>query len=61
ASITPAGRAIADQATVAINSGVFESPGLRSEDVNELNRLLRSIRIQAGDFASPPGPKATPG
>ena len=61
ASITPAGRAIADQATVAINSGVFESPGLRSEDVNELNRLLRSIRIQAGDFASPTRPEATPG
>jgi DNA-binding MarR family transcriptional regulator len=50
ASITPAGRAIAGQATAAINSDVFESPGLGSKDVNELNRLLRSLRIQAGDF-----------
>ena len=50
ASITEAGRSIAGRATAAINADVFEKPGLSRRDVNELNRLLRTVRMQAGDF-----------
>ena len=50
ASITEEGRRVAAEATLAINSDVFEQPGLSRRDINELIRLLRAMRMQAGDF-----------
>jgi DNA-binding MarR family transcriptional regulator len=50
AAITPAGRAAAATATTAINAEVFEQPGLNPTDVTELTRLMRTMRMQAGDF-----------
>ncbi len=50
ASITDEGRKVAAQATTAINSEVFEKPGLSRRDIKELTRHLRTIRMQAGDF-----------
>ncbi len=50
AAITPAGRAVAAAATTAINAEVFEQPGLNPTDVTELTRLMRTMRMQAGDF-----------
>ena len=50
AAITPAGRAVAAAATTAINAEVFEQPGLTGKDVTELTRLMRTMRMQAGDF-----------
>ena len=50
AEITDAGRALAEQATKAVNSGVFAATGLSHSDLNELFRLLRRLRRAAGDF-----------
>lgn len=49
ASITDAGRSVADAATVVINREVFEQPGLSEKDVKQLSRILRILRVQAGD------------
>jgi DNA-binding MarR family transcriptional regulator len=49
ASITDAGRSIAAEATVVMNREVFEHPGLDRDDVEQLTRLLRLIRVHAGD------------
>jgi DNA-binding MarR family transcriptional regulator len=49
ASITEPGRAIAARATVVMNQEVFERPGLDGGDVQQLTRLLRLIRVHAGD------------
>ena len=49
ASITEPGRAIAARATVVMNREVFEHPGLDRDDVQQLTRLLRLIRVHAGD------------
>jgi DNA-binding MarR family transcriptional regulator len=50
AAITDEGRAIAAKATVAMNAEVFERPGLDQADVTGLTMLLRSLRVEAGDF-----------
>jgi DNA-binding MarR family transcriptional regulator len=50
AEITDAGRAVAEQATKAVNSGIFAATGLSQTDLNELFRLLRKLRRAAGDF-----------
>jgi len=50
AEITDAGRAVADQATKAVNEGVFTATGLSPTDLSELFRLLRRLRRAAGDF-----------
>lgn len=50
AAITPSGRVVAAEATTAINAEVFEQPGLAGKDVTELTRLMRTMRMQAGDF-----------
>lgn len=51
AQITAAGRAIAQQATTAINAEVFSDLGLSERDLADLFRVLRKIRRDAGDFA----------
>ena len=50
AEITDAGRAVAEEATKAVNAGVFTATGLSNSDLTELFRLLRKLRRAAGDF-----------
>ena len=49
AGITDAGREVVDAATAALNSEVFERPGLAPEDVGALTGLLGRLRAEAGD------------
>jgi len=51
ASITPAGRAIADDATAALNEAAFGLPNLSQEQAAALTATLRSIRGLAGDVS----------
>jgi len=51
ASITPAGRAIADDATAALNEAAFGLPSLSQEQAAALTATLRSIRGLAGDVS----------
>ena len=50
AEITDAGRAVAEEATKAVNAAVFTATGLSPTDLGELFRLLRKLRRAAGDF-----------
>lgn len=49
AALTPAGRAVVEEATAGLNAAVFERPGLPSDQVGELTDLLGLLRAQAGD------------
>ena len=49
ATITPAGRALADEATDALNQAEFGLPGLTSGQAAELAKVLRGIRAHVGD------------
>jgi len=49
ASITPAGRLLAEEATDALNQADFGLPGLAPGTAAELTRTLRGIRFHAGD------------
>lgn len=51
--ITDAGRALVADATAALND-VFADPGMSSDDVTDLVRILARFRKAAGDFADPP-------
>lgn len=51
AEITPAGRAIAAKATEAVNSLVFETPGIDRSQVDALIAILGDLRRGAGDFS----------
>jgi DNA-binding MarR family transcriptional regulator len=51
AEILPAGRELAHRATVALNRNVFERPGLRPEETEQVVSLLRNLRASAGDFS----------
>jgi len=55
AEILPAGRELAEQATVALNKAVFEAPGLDSAETETLFALLRRLRIASGDFVATGG------
>lgn len=59
ASLTPAGRRVVEEATEALNTEVFERPGLADDDVAALTRLLSQLRAQAGDHVSEPDPSST--
>ncbi len=50
AASTDEGRKAAALATVAINSEVFEQPGLSRPETKDLSRLLQTMRMHAGDF-----------
>jgi DNA-binding MarR family transcriptional regulator len=50
AEITPQGRALAEQATAALNEAAFKATGLSERDLDDLFRLLRKLRHEAGDF-----------
>jgi len=49
ASLTPAGRDVAAQATSRLNAEVFERPGLTGTQVREVTSLLGVLRAHAGD------------
>lgn len=51
-SLTPAGRAVVEEATEGLNRDVFEQPGLSAEQVGQLTGLLDSLRAHAGDEVS---------
>lgn len=51
--LTDAGRALVEEATVALNEQVFEQPGLADEDTTELVRIIARLRKDAGDFTDP--------
>jgi hypothetical protein len=50
ADITPSGRTVALAATHALNSAVFEVPGLEAPEVDGLVEILGRLRKAAGDF-----------
>ena len=50
AEITEEGRALALKATEEVNREVFSSSGLSESQLNELVRVLRTLRSGAGDF-----------
>ncbi|GAA2745064.1 MarR family transcriptional regulator [Terrabacter aerolatus] len=49
-ALTPAGRELAERATTALNTEVFEQPDLGAEDVRSLVDVLTRLRRGAGDF-----------
>ncbi|GGM93460.1 putative transcriptional regulator, MarR family protein [Terrabacter tumescens] len=49
-SLTPSGRALAERATTALNTEVFEQPDLDTEDAQSLVDVLTRLRRSAGDF-----------
>jgi DNA-binding MarR family transcriptional regulator len=51
AQITSAGRQLAEKATGAVNSQVFEQPGMDTEAVEALIGVLGQLRRRSGDFA----------
>lgn len=57
AEITEAGRALAHEATAALNQADFALRGLTSGQAAELTRALRAIRVTAGDIV--PGDDST--
>ncbi len=49
ATITPAGRALAEEATDALNQAAFGLPGLSQEQAAEVTAVLNVIRATTGD------------
>lgn len=49
-ALTPAGRELAERATKALNTEVFEQPDLSGRDVRSLVDVLTRLRRTAGDF-----------
>ena len=54
ATITDAGREVADEATFALNEVSFGMAGVTREQVADVTALLRAIRATVGDVAPPP-------
>jgi DNA-binding MarR family transcriptional regulator len=52
AVITEDGRKVADKATVELNSARFVMSALPASDLEALFRILRRLRLEAGDFAA---------
>ena len=50
ATITEAGRALAEEATEALNQASFGLHGLSSEQAAEITAILRAVRTNAGDL-----------
>jgi len=49
AVITPAGRALADEATAALNQAAFGLAGLTQDQAAQVTAILHLIRTAAGD------------
>ncbi|WP_300265745.1 MarR family transcriptional regulator [Microbacterium sp.] len=52
-TLTASGRDLADRATAALNTEVFASPGLSSDDAADLVGIVARLRKNAGDFTDP--------
>jgi len=52
ATLTPEGLEVVEGATTALNSEVFEKPGLAPEQVRELTALLGGLRASGGDHVA---------
>ena len=52
AVITEEGRKVADKATVEFNNARFAMSALPRSDLDALFRILRRLRVEAGDFAA---------
>jgi DNA-binding MarR family transcriptional regulator len=52
AAITPAGRALAEEATAALHEAEFGLPGLTAGQAAAITGALRPVRIAAGDIPS---------
>jgi DNA-binding MarR family transcriptional regulator len=50
AAITPAGRALAEEATAALNQASFGLPGISTEQAVEIAAILRVVRANTGDL-----------
>ncbi|MDQ3676196.1 MAG: MarR family transcriptional regulator, partial [Actinomycetota bacterium] len=51
AQITDTGHEVADRATELLNAAAFGLDALGEEDQEHVTDLLRTLRIEAGDFA----------
>src|SRR6478752_6769160 len=51
--LTDTGRELVERATTALNTEVFEDPGLTDADTTELVRIIARFRKDAGDFTEP--------
>jgi DNA-binding MarR family transcriptional regulator len=56
ATITPAGRAVAESATAALNEMRFGTAPLSDEALGDVTEILRGARAGAGDFETAPRP-----
>lgn len=50
AKILPEGRRVVELATAALNDQVFTEPGLTDDQADSLFSLIRSLRVDQGDF-----------
>ena len=50
AEILPKGRKVAERATKALNEADFATEPLKGAELEELSRLLKTLRLAAGDF-----------
>jgi DNA-binding MarR family transcriptional regulator len=48
--LTAEGRKLAKKVTAVLNSEIFGRSGFSPDDVEDLNRILRGFRLNAGDF-----------
>jgi DNA-binding MarR family transcriptional regulator len=51
ASITDEGRAVAEEATRALNDARFGTAPLEADELEEVTDVLHRLRVEAGDFA----------
>jgi len=51
--ITEPGVELVERATAALNTSVFESPGLGESDTTDLVRIIARLRKASGDFTDP--------
>jgi DNA-binding MarR family transcriptional regulator len=55
AAITDQGRALAEEATAALNVAAFGLPGLSSEQAADVAAMLRTVRAAVGDVGADSG------
>ncbi|WP_345800642.1 MarR family transcriptional regulator [Microbacterium sp. AZCO] len=51
--LTDSGREVVERATEALNTEMFEDPGMSEDDTAELVRIIARFRKDAGDFTDP--------
>jgi DNA-binding MarR family transcriptional regulator len=61
AEITDSGREVAQRATVLLNDDAFGLAALDDSEQEQLTELLRTLRVEAGDFEEVPSVDPLPG